>query len=162
MHDVNDPRSGAFVPTTRSQLEEFEQPEAFVTLDTGERVSVRRHRDALNHMRTRPTGGVVKWGLRVKTWRRYAPLVTATDERERSLISTLTRQAELDPGVRSVTVETPDPSVLCVFAAVLDGVRRRLWASGDLNGAREVAVYVGALRVRSQEFEQDLQMVHGA
>lgn len=53
MHDVDDPRSGAFVPTTRLQLEEFLEREAFVTLDTGERVSVRRHRDALNHMRTR-------------------------------------------------------------------------------------------------------------
>ena len=107
MLDVDDPVAGALVPAARAQLEEFKQPRGFVTTGDDTRVAVRRHRDALNHVRKRPTNGVVTWGPRMKARRRY------------SLLS------------------APD---------------------GPGGGDREAAVYVGALRVRAEELQEDLRV----
>jgi len=155
--DIDDPLAGAFVPETREQLAQFEEPGGFVTLQDGRSVSVRRHRDALNHMRRRETGGVVSWGLRMGNWRAYEPLLRADDERQGAVLDRLSRQAATDPSAGTVTLVTTDPLDLIALGDMFDALRHRFWTAGDRGRARKIAVYIGALRVRASELSEDLR-----
>lgn len=152
--DVDDPVHGALVPTSRSQLAAFAAPEAMVTLDDGSTVAVRRHRDALNHLRRPPSSLPVRWAVAAKGWARWREAVQPTTDREREVVASL--DADAAAGLSSVGLETSDPADLRALADVLDAARRTLWSATTTRSrdrAREVAVFVGALRVLAGEAE---------